>query len=98
MALMRTVAVGEVERVRTGRPENPYDQDLLDDLLSIGKGEAGVFDNWGSLPGGEEGRKARAKVSAEIRRHWQKAHGKDVPVSIDYTADGMPQVYRKTDK
>jgi len=98
MAMMRKIDAGEVQRVRSGRPENEYDLQLLEDLLSIQPGEAGIFDTWGSTPGGVEGRKERAKISAEIRRHWAKCHGPAVKVSIDYTADGYPQVYRKTDK
>lgn len=98
MGIMRTVDVKAVERVRTGRPENAYNVELLNDLGSIGKGEAGILDTFGAIPGGEDGRKERAKVSAEIRRHWKKVHGEAVKVSIDYTADGYPQVYRKSDK
>lgn len=98
MALMRKVDAAQVQRVRSGRPENEYDLQLLEDLLTIQPGEAGVFDTWGAIPGGIEGRKDRAKVSAEIRRHWRKAYGEFVKVSIDYTADGYPQVYRKVDK
>ena len=82
------------QRVKSKRGRTKIlDNALLTLLREIPEGMGVKLEKtFGKVPAGEK----RQEVSAKIRKHYLEVHG--VKPSIDYTPDGIPQVFRAKKK
>ena len=78
------------QRVKSKRGRTKVlDQALCTLLRNIPEGKGIMLEKtFGKVPAGDK----RQEVSAKIRKHYLEVHG--VKPSIDYTPDGVPQVFR----
>lgn len=101
---MRIIQATEVVTLPRGRKAT-FDPTLVKACQAVKPGTFGIFEQSEMpkdanivlpiLADDKDVKAKRAVVAGLVRKHWAKAHGENVKVSILWTPDGFPQVGTK---